>query len=408
MEKVLVRIALFPDDYLPGSTLVHAKMFHGLAHELMKRGHDVVVITPGPATQHKKLLIERVDGVVVWRFRAGVRRGSGVGKLQRAINESLLSFLAWRAIKQEVTKAPFDLCINYSPTIFFGSLAAKLRKKYDTTIYLVLRDMFPQWAIDAGMIKDGSLIVKYFRYFEHLNYKAAHKIGVMSVANLECFRSINPQYENVEVLHNWASLSPSIFDSYSINIRKNYSLEDKVIFFYGGNIGHAQDMENLVRLASGLRKHPRAHVLFVGQGDEFALVNTLRKELTLKNVTLLPSVSQDEYKKLLTQVDVGLFSLAKTHTAHNFPGKLLGYMVQSLPILGSVNLGNDLIDYVNQSGAGFAYVNGEDEALLDSAIKLLESVELRKTMGEHSLQLLTQHFSVENAAHTILQNVGAA
>lgn len=403
-----MRIALLPDDYLPDSTLVHAKMFHELAHELMKQGHDVVVVTPGLPAQHKKLLIERVDGVLVWRFRAGVRRGSGVGKLQRAINESLLSFLAWRAIKQEVTKAPFDLCINYSPTIFFGCLATKLRKKYNTVVYLVLRDMFPQWAIDAGIIKDGSLIVKYFRYFEHINYKAAHKIGVMSVANLEYFRSINPQYKNVEVLHNWASLSPSIFDSYSINVRKSHNLEEKIIFFYGGNIGHAQDMANLMRLALGLKKYPRAHLLFVGQGDEFLLVDTLIKDLELKNVTLLPSVSQDEYKQLLTQVNVGLFSLAKTHTAHNFPGKLLGYMVQSLPILGSVNMGNDLIDYVNDSGAGFAYVNGEDEALLGGAIKLLESMELRKSMGEHSLQLLTQHFSVENAAHTILQNVGAA
>lgn len=401
-----MRIALLPDDYLPASKLVHAKMFHELAHELMKQGHDVVVITPGLPTQHKRLLVERVDGVLVWRFRAGVRRGSGVGKLQRAINESMLSFLAWRAIKREVNKSPFDLCINYSPTIFFGSLASKLRKKYDTTIYLVLRDMFPQWAIDGGMIKDGSLIAKYFRYFEHINYSAAHKIGVMSIANLEHFRSVNPQYKNVEVLHNWASLSPSVFEHYSINVRKIHNLEEKVIFFYGGNIGHAQDMENLVRLASGLRKHSLAHVLFVGQGDEFSLVDALIKDLELKNVTLLPSVSQDEYKQLLTQVDVGLFSLAKTHTAHNFPGKLLGYMVQSLPILGSVNTGNDLIDYVNDSGAGFVYVNGDDQALLGGAIKLLESMELRKSMGEHSLQLLMQHFSVESAAHTILQAVG--
>jgi len=403
-----VRIALLPDDYLPASTLNHAKMFHELAHELMKQGHDVVVITPGLPKQKKALFTEYVDGVLVWRFRAGVRRGEGVSKLQRAINESLLSFLAWRAIKREVNKSPFDLCVNYSPTIFFGFLAAKLRRKYNTTVYLVLRDMFPQWAIDAGMIKNKSLITKYFRYVELVNYQSAHKIGVMSVANLAYFSALNPQYKNVEVLHNWASLLPSTFDNYSLNIRKEYSLEGKVIFFYGGNIGHAQDMANLMRLASSLKQYPRAHVLIVGQGDEFALVSTLKKELALKNITLLPSVNQDEYKQLLTQVDVGLFTLAKTHKAHNFPGKLLGYMVQSLPILGSVNQGNDLVDYVNDSGAGFAYVNGEDEALLNGAIKLLESEALRHTMGEHSSQLLKQHFSVENAAQIILQAVGTS
>ena len=112
-----MRIALLPDDYLPSSTLVHAKMFHELAQEFIKQGHDVVVITPGLPDQNIKLLKETFDGVQVWRFRAGERRG--VSKLKRALNESLLSFYAWSAIKGEVDKAPFNLCVNYSPTIFF-------------------------------------------------------------------------------------------------------------------------------------------------------------------------------------------------------------------------------------------------------------------------------------------------
>lgn len=397
----MARIALLPDDYLPSSTLVHAKMFHELAHEFMKQGHEVVVITPGLPNQAEKLLIDTVDGVVVWRFRAGLRRG--VGKLKRAINESLLSIQAWDAIKNQVETEPFDLCVNYSPTIFFGYLAKKFKNKYNTYIYLVLRDMFPQWIIDEGLIKDGSFIAKYFRFFEHLNYKTSNKIGLMSKANVEYFRSINPQYNNVEILHNWASLIPSFFESYSIDIRETYNLTDKVIFFYGGNIGFAQDMNNLLRLANRLKLHPKAHFLFVGQGDEFELINKLKKDYNLGNVTILPSVNQSQYQEMLTQVDVGLFTLAKTHKAHNFPGKLLGYMVQSLPILGSVNVGNDLIKYINDSGSGFAHVNGEDDALFTSAVKLLDNkLELREQMGLESFKLLQQSFSVEQAAQKIL------
>ncbi|TVU83846.1 glycosyltransferase family 4 protein [Pseudoalteromonas neustonica] len=395
-----MRIALLPDDYLPSSTLVHAKMFHELAHEFMKQGHDVVVITPGLPSQSQKLIIETVDGVVVWRFRAGLRRG--VGKLKRALNESLLSLNAWSAIRKEVEQAPFDICVNYSPTIFFGNLTNKLRRKYNTYIYLVLRDLFPQWVIDEGMISESSLIGRYFRYFEHLNYKASNKIGLMSKANIDCFSSINPQYKNTEILLNWACLVPSQFNSYSIDVREDHNLTDKVIFFYGGNIGHAQDMANLLRLADRLKCRPEAHFLFVGQGDEFELINQMKAELDLQNVTILPSVNQSQYKEILTQVDIGLFTLAKTHKAHNFPGKLLGYMVQSLPILGSVNPGNDLIEYVNDSHSGYAYENGEDESLLKGAIKLLEEVELRKQMGSNSFELLKQNFSVEQAARKII------
>ncbi|MBB1399438.1 glycosyltransferase family 4 protein [Pseudoalteromonas sp. SG44-8] len=395
-----MRIALLPDDYLPSSTLVHAKMFHELAHEFMKQGHDVVVITPGLPNQSQKLIIETVDGVVVWRFRAGLRRG--VGKLKRALNESLLSLNAWSAIRKEVEQAPFDICVNYSPTIFFGNLTNKLRRKYNTYIYLVLRDLFPQWVIDEGMISESSLIGRYFRYFEHLNYKASNKIGLMSKANIDCFSSINSQYKNTEVLLNWACLVPSQFNRYSIDVREEHNLTDKVIFFYGGNIGHAQDMANLLRLADRLKCRPEAHFLFVGQGDEFELINQMKAELDLQNVTILPSVNQSQYKEILTQVDIGLFTLAKTHKAHNFPGKLLGYMVQSLPILGSVNPGNDLIEYVNDSHSGYAYENGEDESLLKGAIKLLEEVELRKQMGSNSFELLKQNFSVEQAARKII------
>ncbi|MDN3379133.1 MULTISPECIES: glycosyltransferase family 4 protein [unclassified Pseudoalteromonas] len=400
MEKILMRIALLPDDYLPSSTLVHAKMFHELAHEFMKQGHDVVVITPGLPEQNKKLIIEVVDGVTVWRFRAGLRRG--VGKFKRAINESLLSFHAWGAIKGEVNKAPFDLCVNYSPTIFFGNLTAKFRRKYDTYIYLVLRDLFPQWVIDEGMIKKDSLIAKFFRYFEHLNYKSSNKIGLMSKANIDYFSSINPQYKNTEVLLNWASLVPSKFENYSIDVREEHNLTDKVIFFYGGNIGHAQDMANLLRLAERLKCIPEAHFLFVGQGDEFELINRLKTELKLNNVTILPSVNQSQYKEILTQVDIGLFSLAKTHQAHNFPGKLLGYMVQSLPILGSVNAGNDLIGYINDSVSGFAFINGNDDDLSRGAIELLKNLEVRRQMGLNSYELLKQNFSVEQAARKII------
>lgn len=395
-----MRIALLPDDYLPSSTLVHAKMFHELAHEFMKQGHDVVVITPGLPNQEEKLIIEVVDGVLVWRFRAGLRRG--VGKFKRALNESLLSFRAWSAIKAEVNNAPFDLCVNYSPTIFFGGLVDKLRKKYNTYIYLVLRDLFPQWIIDEGMIKEPSLIAKYFRYFEHLNYKASDTIGLMSQANIDYFSSTNPQYKNTKILLNWASTIPSEFDNYSIDIRKEYKLTDKVIFFYGGNIGHAQDMSNLLRLANNLKGYPNAHFLFVGQGDEFELINTIKDNLELESVTILPPVNQSQYKEILAQVDVGLFSLAKTHKAHNFPGKLLGYMVQSLPILGSVNDGNDLINYIGDSGSGFAYINGNDDALAKGATTLLRDVALRKKMGTNSYELLKHEFSVEQAARKLI------
>lgn len=394
-----MKIALFPDDYLPDSTLVHAKMFHELALEFKRLGHEPVIITPSHGKQTKRLQVDYLDGVEIWRFRNPPMRGQG--KVKRVISETLLSLNAFLAIKNAKDISSFELCVNYSPTIFFGPLMHWFKRKAKTFNYLVLRDMFPQWVIDEGLISAKSPIASYFHFFEKLNYNASDCIGLMSPANVDYFRTLHSEYNNLQVLRNWADINPVSFSSQLIDIRKVYDLNDKVIFFYGGNIGHAQDMRNLLRLVKSMAPYSNAHFLFIGQGDEFELVKQAIAVENLHNLTLLPSINQDAYKEVLTQVDVGLFSLAKTHKAHNFPGKLLGYMLQSLPILGSVNPGNDVIDFINGQGAGWAYINGEDEALLTAAINLLKDKVLRVEMGMRGYDVLTANFSVKAAAQQI-------
>ncbi|MGX9742418.1 glycosyltransferase family 4 protein [Pseudocitrobacter corydidari] len=392
-----MKLVLIIDDYLPHSTRVGAKMFHELGRELLRKGHDVTVITPDINLQ-SNYSIDLIDGVKVWRFKSGPLKD--IGKIQRAINETLLSFRAWRALKHLIAQDTFDGVVYYSPSIFWGSLVKKIKQRCHCPAYLVLRDMFPQWIIDAGMLQAGSPIDRYFRYFEQKSYRQAERIGLMSDKNLEIFCQTNKGYP-CEVLRNWASMSPvSVSDDYH-SLRRRYNLENKVIFFYGGNIGHAQDMANLMRLTRSMMQYPDAHFLFIGQGDEVDLINSLATEWQLTNFTHLPSVNQDDFKMILSEVDVGLFSLSSRHSSHNFPGKLLGYMVQSLPILGSVNAGNDLLDLVNAHKAGLIHINGEDDKLLESAQLLFNNSALRKQLGHNANNLLTSQFSVESAAHTI-------
>ena len=397
-----MKLALIIDDYLPESTRVGAKMFHELALELMASGHNVTVITPAVG-QVKSFTEQNVEGVNVWRFSSGPIKD--VGKVTRALNETLLSFRAWSAIKQRVNDHTFDGVIYYSPSIFFGDLVNKIKKRCKCPSYLVLRDLFPQWVIDAGMIKKGSLIEKYFKFFEQRSYKAANTIGLMSEKNREVFKQSNQDKYPTEVLRNWADVKPVIAEDSATSFRSQLQLQNKIIYFYGGNIGHAQDMANLMRLAKNMQHCTQAHFLFIGQGDEVELINQLAQQWQLTNYTYLPSVNQNEFKKMLAEVDVGLFSLSAKHTAHNFPGKLLGYMVQSLPILGSVNSGNDLQALVNSSRAGFISENGDDDQLLKNAIALYENPNLRKQLGNGAYELLKNEFSVTAIAANIVKKL---
>ncbi|EKO3596900.1 glycosyltransferase family 4 protein [Vibrio metschnikovii] len=397
-----MRLALIIDDYLPHSTRVGAKMFHELACHYVSLGHDVTVITPAEG-QVGKLVKRKIDNVHVWYFSSGAIKD--VPKITRAINETLLSLRAWRAISAEVKPDTFDGIIYYSPSIFFGRLVSKIKTRCQCKAYLVLRDLFPQWVIDAGMISSGSVIEKYFRFFEKYSYDQADMIGLMSEKNQQLFNVATDSQYQTEILRNWAELKPHVLTRTDDSIRRKFNLEDKVIYFYGGNIGHAQDMANLMRLTRAMMRHERAHFLFVGQGDEVSLINQLAKEWALNNFTYLPSVNQDEFKNLLANVDIGLFSLSAHHTAHNFPGKLLGYMVQSIPILGSVNRGNDLLEIVNYNQAGFISINGEDDKLYQDALSLYQDVLLRKNVGRNAFTLLEREFSVQAAGQVMLEKL---
>jgi glycosyltransferase involved in cell wall biosynthesis len=396
-----MRIVILSDAYLPESTLIHAKMLHELAVEYVRRGHEVIVLTPGLCDQ--KNLVNRcsLEGVDVWRFRCRPTRG--VSHRDRAINETLISWFAFRAIKRAGLNPNFDLCVNYSPTIFFGPLARWFRRR-GAFVYLVLRDFFPQWVIDEGIIKENSLVANYFQFFENLNYASSNVVAVQSPANVPVFDKITGSRRySVEVLYNWAAPASDVDVSFGERFIIDHRLGTKFLFFYGGNIGHAQDIPVILRLAKSIATQPDAHFLIIGQGDQYLNIKEKIKEMALSNVTLAPSVSQEEYRSLLTQVDCGVFTLAASHRAHNFPGKILGYLAAGLPILGSVNAGNDLIELVNTSGAGLVSVNGDFNNLEQDARGIVSSSETRRGMSDAATNLLQQVFCVTSAADQILE-----
>lgn len=393
-----MKICLIVDDYMPNSIKVAAKMMHELACEFIKQGHEVTVIAPSPTLTHNKE-ISILDGVTVYRFKSGEIKN--VGKVKRAINETLLSHYAWKSFKSYLKENKHDIVVYYSPTIFWGSLVKRLKKLWDVPSYLILRDFFPQWAIDQKLIREGSAIEKYFRYFESKNYAAADTIGIMSPKNLEWFSTSVTVSADLEVFYNWAANFPVTSNEH---YKKVLNIEDKIVYFYGGNIGHAQDMMNIVRLAKNMLDYDKAHFVLVGIGDEVELVRDAIEKENITNMTLLPSVNQDEFKQMLAEFDIGLFTLHKDHSTHNFPGKLLGYMVQKLPILGSINEGNDLKEVVENANAGLVSINGEDDLFFSNAKKLLDK-DYRMKIGENAYSLLIEKFSVEAAAKQIVEQV---
>jgi O26-antigen biosynthesis N-acetyl-L-fucosamine transferase len=396
-----LRILILVDCYFP-STKSSAKLVHDLAVEMYRRGHEPVVLTPSDAIdESSQLRVE--DGITAVRVRTG--RIKGAAKLQRGLRETRLSATLWRGAGRYLRENPCGLILFYSPTIFFGRLVSRLKNLWRCPSYMILRDIFPEWAVDAGVIRRG-LIYRYFRRVAAEHYRAADLIGVESPSNRTHFaRNFPGEQFRLEVLLNWTA--PVDRELLNTNWRRRLGLSGKIVFFYGGNIGVAQDMDNLMRLAAKFANDPGVAFLFVGEGSEVPRLQKLVASRAISNAKILPSLQQNEYLAMVSEFDIGLITLDARLTSHNVPGKLMSYLNWGLPVLASINPGNDLFALLESSGAGFCTRNGDDDGLFRLASAMADDADLRATMGRNARRLLDEKFSVAKAVDSIFRHLAS-
>jgi glycosyltransferase involved in cell wall biosynthesis len=392
-----MRIFVLVDSYLPSTKSV-AKLIDDLAREFAEQGHAVTIATPAESNS-SAIEVGEERGLCVCRVRSGKIKGAA--RLQRGWNEARLSNVMWKRGGEFFKQNPHDLVVFYSPTIFFGPLVSRLKALWDCPAYLILRDIFPQWALDAGILRKGP-VYWYFRYRELQQYRSADVIGVQSPANLDYFQEhgLSDRYR-LEVLYNWMQ---NEIDIPRTNYRSRWGLDGKTVVFYGGNIGVLQDVENIARLAESLRGEPDAHVLLVGDGSQVGRLQELISRRGLTNISVKPPLDQNEYLGAVREFDIGLISLNKTLKTQNIPGKLLGYLACGLPVLASINAGNDLKEMLERHAAGLVAINGDDRSFHKHALRLVRERLTRARLGKNGRELLSSTFSVKQTASQILES----
>ena len=394
-----MRVLILIDCYMP-SPKSGAKQIHDLGVEFHQQGHDVTILT----VTHEivgSFEVSVESGLRVARVRT--RRIKGASKSIRGFHEACLSYLVWKTAGKFLTANPADLIIFYSPTIFWGNLVRWLKSLWHVPSYLILRDIFPDWAMDVGLLKRG-LIYRYFHRKAIRQYDNSDVIAVQSPGDLKHFENKRPRIPyNLKILYNWTALQEPELPK--TQYRVQFGLQHKVVFFYGGNLGVAQDVDNILRLASGVIVHPEIHFLLVGEGSAVSHLRNAIAEKGLHNIRLAPPVEQREYLSMVSEFDVGLISLDRRLNNHNIPGKLLGYLYWGIPVLASVNPGSDLFELIRNNHAGFCIINGDDESLRGAALELAANAQLRARMGRNARSLLETTFSVHSAVGQILRDV---
>ncbi len=393
-------IALVADAYPPSRTSAALQM-RDLAVEFLKHGITPIVITPGTNSQIPYHLTE-IDGIRVLKLKTIEYKN--VNRIRRTIAEILMPFLMIRNFRRSAfRKDHWDAVIWYSPTIFLGPFIYYLKKYNTGSSYLILRDIFPAWALDLGLLRKGPLYY-FFRIFEKFQYSVADYIGVQAVGNLEYFKSW-PSLENkkIEVLQNW--LSPKPLSSCSIDV-SILTIGNRKIFIYAGNMGIAQGMGDLLNLAEALLTRSDIGFLFIGRGSDMELLKRDANKRGLVNTVFCNEIDAGQIPALYAQCHVGLIALDARHHTHNIPGKFLSYLYSGLPVMAIINPGNDLQSIIEKNRVGRVTTDRSDknlQLLADSLLKeiLLHGDELRSRCKNLAAELFSSEVAVKQIINAL-------
>lgn len=382
-----MRVLVIVDTYVP-ARISGALQMRDLARELLAQQHEpaVVVASPDLRTPWK---LERIDGVEVLRVKTPQTKD--VGLVRRALAECWLPFAMLRGLRRSpLSEVKWQGLIWYSPTIFFGPMVRALKRRCGCRAYLILRDLFPDWAVDAGVMRKG-LSYRFFKWVERYQYASADVIGVQTPANVARVESDSTRGRaRVEVLNNWLSIPDRTPTTIDLSAGP---LAGRTIFVYTGNMGAAQGMDCLIDLATSLRDNDRLGFLFVGRGSDVARLKGLVETRALANVVFIDEVDSGEIPAILDQCQIGLIALDPRHTTHNIPGKLLSYLRAGLPVLARINPGNDLEALINNENIGRVVAGDSPDRLLEYARELAADAALRAQMGRRCLTLADREFS---------------
>lgn len=384
-----MRILVIVDTYVP-ARISGALQMRDLAREMLAQRHTPTVVVSSPDLR-KAWAVERIDGVEVLRVKTPPTKD--VGLVRRAMAECLLPFAMLRGLRNSpLADVQWEGIVWYSPTIFFGPMVRTLKRRCGCRAYLILRDLFPDWAVDAGIMRKG-LSYRFFKWVERYQYAVADVIGVQTPANVPLVEAETQSHHGnarIEVLNNWQSepeRTPSAIDL------SQGPLAGRTVFVYTGNMGAAQGMDCLIDLARQLKGRRDVGFLFVGRGSDVARLKALVESSQLDNVLFVDEVDSGEIPTILDQCHIGLIALDPRHTTHNIPGKFLTYLRAGLPVLARINLGNDLEALINNENVGRVVCGDAQTCLLQFAEELAADRTLREQMGQRGRALAGREFS---------------
>ena len=378
-------------------------IYHDVVNELNTRGHSVSVVCPSEKRYGGETELLSSKGIDILKVRIGDI--TQTSKYKKGINTLRIESLYKKAINKYLNNHKFDLIIYTTPPITFNKLVSGLKKKNNAKTYLLLKDIFPQNAVDLGMFKKNGPIYKIFRNKEKKLYQISDFIGAMSQANIDFIREHNNIDSKTEVIRNaMYEVDYTIDDSERIELMNKLNLDfDKRLFLYGGNIGIPQGISFIKEVLSRFNEVENAQILIVGSGTHFGTVKKHADYLNYDNVHVLNSLPKEDYDRLVSICDVGLIFLDHRFTIPNYPSRLTGLLNARKPILMATDTVTDIKDEVIKFECGLWSESTDVDQFIENA-KKLAVIDLTHYQ-ENAHKMYEKEFRIEDNVTKLLKMI---
>ena len=356
-------------------------------------GHSVYTISPYEKRTGLQTAYEEKNGIHMLHVRTGNVTGM-VSLIEKGLAQLSIEPIFIKAIKKYYSNVKFDLVMYSTPPITFCNAIEYVKRRDNAKTYLLLKDIFPQNAVDIGMMSKSGIkghLYKFFRNKEKKLYGLSDYIGCMSPANVEYVKQNNPEIDNyrVEVCPNCIE----VVDKYDIPLEKR-------VFVYGGNLGKPQGIDFLIECLHSQENSKDNYFLIVGDGTEYGKIEEFVKSSNQNNIRLMKRLPQEDYDTMVGACDVGMIFLDHRFTIPNFPSRVLSYMQAKIPVLACTDSNTDIGKIIEEAGFGSWCESNDVNGFVECVNKIMQI----QSVAEKEWNYLNKYYSTRNGYDIIMKH----
>jgi colanic acid biosynthesis glycosyl transferase WcaI len=393
-----MRILIYSYNYHPEPIGI-APLMTELAEGLVKRGHQVRVVTAMPNYPERQIyaeyrgkfyIDENINGVQIQRSYVWIRPQPNL--LDRVLLDAsfvVTSFfpalMGWRPEVILLTSPSLPVCI---PATLLGFLRS-------CPVVLNLQDILPEAAIHVGLLKN-KLLIKVFTALEKFAYKSANKISVITEGFVENLVAKGVPAQKIVQIPNWVDVNfirPLSKEENSF--RTIHNLKGKFVVLYSGNIALTQGLETVIKAAAKLRHIQDIAFVIVGEAKGLQRLQQECLNCGADNVLLLPFQPRQELPQMLAAADIGLVVQKKNVISFNMPSKIQVLLASGRALVASVPENGTAFKAIQKSGGGVLVSPEDPQALATAILELYQKPEKVKELGDQSRQYAIDHYAFE-------------